>query len=147
MKKMDHPLARGASWLLIYLIAVQPMHPAIAAGITAANGNTKVAMKPGNVPVVNIATPNKAGISHNTYKDFSVNTPGVVLNNATSAVKSQLAGQLSANTQLKGKPADLIINEVTGGSRSELKGKLEVAGAKARTVLPAMAAALLTLLA
>lgn len=135
MKKMDHPLARGASWLLIYLTAVQPMHPAIAAGITAANGNTKVAMKPGNVPVVNIATPNKAGISHNTYKEFSVNTPGAVLNNATSAAKSQLAGQLSANTQLKGKPADLIINEVTGGSRSELKGKLEVAGAKANVMI------------
>ena len=68
MKIMDHSLARGASWLLIYLTAVQPMHPAIAAGITAANGNTNVTMKPGNVAVVNIATPNKAGVSHNTYK-------------------------------------------------------------------------------
>lgn len=49
MDKLAHPLARGASWLLIYLTAVQPLHPAIAAGITAANGNTQVAMKPGNV--------------------------------------------------------------------------------------------------
>lgn len=135
MKIMDHSLARGASWLLIYLTAVQPMHPAIAAGITAANGNTNVTMKPGNVPVVNIATPNKAGVSHNTYKDFNVNAPGTVLNNATSTIQSQLAGQIAANSQLKGKAAELIINEVTGSSRSELKGKLEVAGAKANVMI------------
>ncbi len=40
MEKLTHPLARGASWLLIYLTAVQPLHPAVAAGIAAANGNT-----------------------------------------------------------------------------------------------------------
>ena len=75
MDKLAHPLARGASWLLIYLTAVQPLHPAIAAGIVAANGNTQVVIKPGNVPVVNIATPNGAGISHNTYQDFNVGAP------------------------------------------------------------------------
>lgn len=67
MEKLTHPLARGASWLLIYLTAVQPLHPAVAAGISAANGNTQVVVKTGNVPVVNIATPNAAGISHNAY--------------------------------------------------------------------------------
>lgn len=67
MEKLTHPLAHGASWLLIYLTAVQPLHPAVAAGISAANGNTQVVVKTGNVPVVNIATPNAAGISHNAY--------------------------------------------------------------------------------
>lgn len=67
MEKLTHPLARRASWLLIYLTAVQPLHPAVAAGISAANGNTQVVVKTGNVPVVNIATPNAAGISHNAY--------------------------------------------------------------------------------
>lgn len=57
MEKLTHPLARGASWLLIYLTAVQPLHPAVAAGISAANGNTQVVVKTGNVPVVNIANP------------------------------------------------------------------------------------------
>lgn len=135
MDKSTSPLARGASYLLIYLTAFQPLHPAFAAGITAANGNTQVHMKPGNVPVVNIATPNGAGISHNSYQDFNVAAPGAVLNNATAAGQSQLAGQLNANGNLKGKAAELIINEVTGGSRSELQGKLEVFGNKANVMI------------
>ena len=136
MDKLAHPLARGASWLLIYLTAVQPLHPAIATGITAANGNTQVAMKPGNVPVVNIATPNAAGISHNTYQDFNVGTPGAVLNNATQGGKTQLGVTIdNGNARLKGKPAELIINEVTSGNRSELKGRLEVFGNKAGVMI------------
>ena len=136
MDKLAHPLARGASWLLIYLTAVQPLHPAIAAGIVAANGNTQVVMKPGNVPVVNIATPNAAGISHNTYQDFNTGTPGAVLNNATQGGKTQLGVTIdNGNASLKGKPAELIINEVTSGNRSELKGKLEVFGNKAGVMI------------
>ncbi|HHG8774871.1 TPA: DUF637 domain-containing protein, partial [Raoultella planticola] len=136
MDKLAHPLARGASWLLIYLTAVQPLHPAIAAGIVAANGNTQVVMKPGNVPVVNIATPNDAGISHNTYQDFNIGPPGAVLNNATQGGKTQLGVTIdNGNARLKGKPAELIINEVTSGNRSELKGKLEVFGNKAGVMI------------
>ncbi|OKP27693.1 hypothetical protein BSQ40_15200 [Serratia fonticola] len=133
VNKLNHPLARSVSYLLIYLTALQPLHPVFAAGINAANSNTQV--QQGNVPVVNIATPNAAGISHNSYKDFNVATPGAVLNNATTAGKSQLAGQLNANPNLKGKAAELIINEVTGSSRSELQGKLEVFGGKANVMI------------
>ena len=136
MDKLAHPLARGASWLLIYLTAVQPLHPAIAAGIVAANGNTQVVIKPGNVPVVNIATPTGAGISHNPYQDFNIGTPGAVLNNATQGGKTQLGVTIdNGNARLKGKPAELIINEVTSGNRSELKGKLEVFGNKAGVMI------------
>lgn len=138
MDKLNHPLARGASYLLIYLTAFQPLHPAFAAGITAANGNTQVVIKPGNVPVVNIATPNGAGISHNTYKDFNIGPQGAVLNNATHGGKTQLGVEIysaQGNTYLKGKPAELIINEVIGGSRSELQGKLEVFGNKANVMI------------
>ncbi|WP_187322665.1 DUF637 domain-containing protein [Serratia marcescens] len=138
MDKLNPPLARGASYLLIYLMAFQPLHPAFAAGIIAANGNTQVVIKPGDVPVVNIATPNGAGISHNTYKDFNVGPQGAVLNNATHGGKTQLGVEIysaQGNTYLKGKPAELIINEVIGGSRSELQGKLEVFGNKANVMI------------
>ncbi|HGM7838009.1 TPA: DUF637 domain-containing protein [Serratia marcescens] len=136
MDKLLHPLARAVSHLLIYTTALTPLHPAFAAGINAANGNTQVVIKPGNVPVVNIATPNGAGISHNTYKDFNVGTPGAVLNNATQGGKTQLGIDIiNGNPNLKGKPAELIINEVTGGSRSELQGKLEVFGNKANVMI------------
>ncbi|WP_130943702.1 DUF637 domain-containing protein [Klebsiella quasipneumoniae] len=136
MEKLTHPLARGASWLLIYLTAVQPLHPAVAAGISAANGNTQVVVKTGNVPVVNIATPNAAGISHNAYQDFNVGTQGAVLNNATQGGKTQLGVTIdNGNARLKGKPAELIINEVTSGNRSELKGILEVFGNKAGVMI------------
>ncbi|RLM21623.1 two-partner secretion domain-containing protein [Brenneria goodwinii] len=133
MEKFNNRATRGLSYLLIYLTAMQPLHPAFAA-LTPDNPRTQV-KNAGNVPVVNIAAPNAAGISHNTYKDFSVGTPGAVLNNGTAAGKSQLAGQLGANANLKGKAAGLIINEVTGSARSDLQGKLEVFGNKANVLI------------
>ncbi|WP_445375075.1 DUF637 domain-containing protein [Photorhabdus tasmaniensis] len=134
MDRCNNPVARGACYLLIYLTAIYPLHPAIAVGITPDNNHTQV-QNQGNVPVVNIATPNSAGISHNTYKEFNVATQGAVLNNATQAAQSQLAGQLNANPNLKGKAAELIINEVTGNGRSDLQGKLEILGHKANVMI------------
>ncbi|KOY60162.1 hemagglutinin, partial [Photorhabdus heterorhabditis] len=127
-------MVRTTSYLLIYLTAIQPLHPAIAAGITPDSPQTQV-QNQGNVPVVNIATPNDMGISHNTYKEFNVATQGAVLNNATQAAQSQLAGQLNANPNLKEKPAELIINEVTGNRRSQLQGQLEIVGNKANVMI------------
>uniref|UniRef100_UPI0036D94CF6 filamentous hemagglutinin N-terminal domain-containing protein n=1 Tax=Photorhabdus sp. RM322S TaxID=3342825 RepID=UPI0036D94CF6 len=134
MDKRSNPLVRATSYLLIYLTAIQPLHPAIAAGITPDNHRTQV-QNQGDVPVVNIATPNSAGISHNTYQEFNVATQGAVLNNATQAAQSQLAGQLNANPNLTGNAAELIINEVTGNGRSELQGQLEIVGNKANVMI------------
>lgn len=54
-----------------------------------------------------------------------------MLNNATQGGKTQLGVTIdNGNARLKGKPAELIINEVTSGNRSELKGRLEVFGNK-----------------
>ncbi|MBD2815648.1 DUF637 domain-containing protein [Xenorhabdus sp. Flor] len=127
-------LVKGTSYFLIYLTGIYPLNAAVAGGITPANTQTQIHHN-GNVPVVNIVAPNSAGISHNTYKEFNTGTQGAVLNNATQAVNSQLAGQINANVNLQGKAAELIINEVTGSSRSELLGQLEVAGQKANVMI------------
>ncbi|TAI94354.1 two-partner secretion domain-containing protein [Pectobacterium versatile] len=133
MEKFNNRATRGLSYLLIYLTAIQPLHPAFAA-LTPDSPKTQV-NNAGAVPVINIATPSTAGVSHNTYRDFSVGTPGAVLNNSIAAGQSQLAGQLNANANLNGKAADLIINEVTGSTRSDLQGKVEVFGNKANVLI------------
>lgn len=125
---------RLLSYTIIFLTAVYPLHPAWGAAMTAADKNTQVSQQK-NVPIINIATPNGAGVSHNKFQQFSVDKQGAVLNNATTNVNSQIAGQVKANANLKGNAANLIINEVTGSSRSELQGKLEVVGKGANVVI------------
>ncbi|WP_272536620.1 two-partner secretion domain-containing protein [Providencia sp. PROV182] len=125
---------RILSYTIILLTAVYPLHPAWGAAMTAADKNTQISQQ-NNVPIINIATPNGAGISHNKFQQFNVDKQGAVLNNATTNVNSQIAGQIKANTNLKGNAANLIINEVTGSSRSELQGKLEVAGKGANVLI------------
>lgn len=50
--------------------------------------------------VVNINAPSQAGVSHKVYTQFDVSRPGVVLNNATTATATSLAGQVAANANL-----------------------------------------------
>ncbi|MEQ5286768.1 DUF637 domain-containing protein [Providencia huaxiensis] len=125
---------RILSYTIIFLTAVYPLHPAWGAAMTAADKNTQISQQ-NNVPIINIAAPNGAGISHNKFQQFNVDKQGAVLNNATTNVNSQIAGQIKANANLKGNAANLIINEVTGSSRSELQGKLEVAGKGANVLI------------
>src|SRR4051812_20033479 len=118
--------------LLIYILCealiIQPMH-AIADPV-AANSATTVYQAPNGVPVVDIATANSAGLSHNKYTSYNVDSRGLVLNNGNSSQivrQSQLAGQVQANLKLN-QEAKVILNEVVAPGRSNLAGYTEVLG-------------------
>ncbi|WP_232799185.1 DUF637 domain-containing protein [Proteus vulgaris] len=125
---------RLISYSIIYLTAIYPLHPAWSSTITPADKTIKISQQ-NKVPIINISTPNDIGISHNKFHSFNISKQGVVLNNAITSVNTQLAKQVNANTQLKGNTANLIINEVVGNGRSQLLGKLEVAGQQADVLI------------
>lgn len=104
------------------------------ADIQAANQATQVTRHAG-IEVINIANPTQSGLSHNQYQKFNVDKGGAVLNNAKTAGKSELVGQLDANPNLRQDSAKVILNEVVSRNPSILAGQQEIFGEKADYVL------------
>ncbi|MBC3205760.1 filamentous hemagglutinin N-terminal domain-containing protein [Pseudomonas sp. SWRI111] len=127
---------RGLAFLLANVMFWQPMW-AQADGIVVANPNTTLDRAGNGVPIVNIATPNASGLSHNQFHDYNVGAQGVILNNgATQTSSTQLGGHVIGNPNLKNSgSAQAILNEVISGNPSQLRGYTEVAGQSARVIV------------
>lgn len=126
---------RGLALILANALFWQPLL-AQAEGIVVSAPGTTVGAAGNGVPVVNIATPNGSGLSHNQFKDYNVGPNGVILNNASGAVtNTQLGGYIVGNPNLKGGAASVILNEVNGGNPSQLRGYTEVAGQSAKVIV------------
>ncbi|WP_082555842.1 hemagglutinin repeat-containing protein [Pseudomonas sp. Root329] len=127
---------RGLAFLLANVMFWQPMW-AQAEGIVVATPGTSLGQAGNGVPIVNIATPNGTGLSHNQFHDYNVGTQGVILNNvAAQTGATQLGGIIVGNPNLTNRvAAQTILNEVIGGSPSQLRGYTEVAGQSARVIV------------
>ncbi|MBD9530411.1 hemagglutinin repeat-containing protein [Comamonas sp. CMM01] len=107
-----------------------------AAQVSVSSGNTQAYSGLNGVTVVDIATANANGLSHNKYNQFNVDAKGLVLNNnaLTSPIQSNLAGQVERNMNLNA-AAKVILNEVVMQNRSTLQGYMEVAGTRADVIV------------
>ncbi|KKN93989.1 hypothetical protein LCGC14_0192530 [marine sediment metagenome] len=132
------PLFKNVATVLVGILFANPV-VSLAADLAldaAANSNTSLGQAGNGVPIVNIATPNGSGLSHNKFTDYNVNQQGLILNNATSAAQStQLGGIILGNSNLKQGAAGLILNEITGSNPSHLRGYTEVAGQSAGVIV------------
>ncbi|URN90123.1 MAG: hemagglutinin repeat-containing protein [Pseudomonas protegens] len=126
---------RGLAFILANVMFWQPL-VAMADGIVVNGSGTTLGQAGNGVPIVNIATPNGGGLSHNKFSDYNVGQQGLILNNATGRTQeTQLGGIILGNPNLGSRAANVILNEVNGGSPSQLKGYTEVAGQAAHVIV------------
>ncbi|WP_181155687.1 hemagglutinin repeat-containing protein [Burkholderia multivorans] len=119
-------------------VAVFGMLPTLSgAQIVATPGtSTQVIQTPNGLPQVNVARPSSAGVSVNTYNQFDVQKAGAILNNSATMVQTQQAGWINGNPNYgAGQAARIIVNQVNSPNPSQIRGTVEIAGARAELVL------------
>ncbi len=98
--------------------------------------STQVIQTPNGLPQVNVARPSSAGVSINTYNQFDVQKAGAILNNSATMVQTQQAGWINGNPNYgAGQAARIIVNQVNSPNPSQIRGALEIAGARAELVI------------
>ena len=122
-------------WAIFVSLLAPPAAVANGLDPAAGPGGIPIINNGHGVPVIDIVAPNANGLSHNQFLDYNVGRAGVVLNNATAAGQSQLAGALAANPQFQGQAASTILNEVISRNASLIEGPQEIFGRPADYVL------------
>jgi len=120
--------------------AATAVHPALQAQVVTARdapaANRPVVTATANqTPLIQITTPNAAGVSSNHYTQFNVDGRGVILNNATDLALTTRNELVAGNPALAGGGAQVILNQVVGTSPSLLAGYIEVAGQRADVII------------
>lgn len=134
MKKPHSLFQRCLSFILSFCLTFFPLY-ANPIVIDNASLNTSLDRASNGVDILNIATPNQAGISNNLFLEFNVRESGLIFNNSTSALTPSVLGEIiSANPNLN-TPASLILNQVTSTSPSTLLGMMEIAGENASLLI------------
>lgn len=124
----------GACLGMIPVIHVSHAQQVVDPAAAAANRSALTQSLNGTA-VQNIAAPNAGGLSHNKFTTFNVDPKGLVINNSSINAISNIGGAVVANPHLAGGEARLILNEVTSGNRSILKGTQELLGGRAAYIL------------
>ncbi|MCA0256082.1 MAG: filamentous hemagglutinin N-terminal domain-containing protein, partial [Proteobacteria bacterium] len=127
---------RAIALLLATVLTVQPaiLHAGDIINVQPDTARPRVDQSYNGTTVLNIATPNAAGVSHDVYSRFVAND--LILNNSATNVSTQLGGWIEGNPNLRpGQAASLWIGEVVGASQTQLNGILEVAGPRMDVVL------------
>ena len=112
---------------LLHAQNIQPVNP-------GAGPRPHVDQSLNGTTVINISTPNGAGVSHDVYTDFQADD--LILNNSPTLTNTRLGGYIEGNGNLTpGQEANLWIGEVVGGNQTQLNGILEVAGKRMDVVV------------
>lgn len=103
----NSPIARFIARALLGIVSFQmAIGTQIAAAQTAprvpapADNRTGVTTSTNGVPLINIAAPNSAGVSHNRFNTYDVDKNGLILNNSATNAVSMIGGATSANPNL-----------------------------------------------
>jgi filamentous hemagglutinin len=127
--------AMGAMAIASVLMAASAHAQIVGAPNVPGSLRPTVLVAPNGVPLVNVQTPSAAGVSRNVYNQFNVGANGAILNNSRTNVQTQLGGFVQGNPFMAGGAARIILNEVNGGSPSQLRGYIEVGGQRAEVII------------
>ncbi|WP_420978431.1 hemagglutinin repeat-containing protein [Burkholderia gladioli] len=127
---------RAAAVLAVSAVAGALSTPVQAQIVGAGPSAPAVIQTPNGLPQVNINKPGGSGVSVNTYNQFDVQKAGAILNNSATMVQTQLGGWINGNPNFgPNDAARIIVNQVNSPNPSQIRGALEIAGARAELVL------------